>query len=333
MSVKRLRFVECGEFPTTFDTSVVFRLTPQETSEAYYNERVDRNIGWITKNMQDTLRSSTIGVAGCGGMGGLLAERAVRTGIGRVKLADNESFDLTNTNRQFAARRDTIGTSKAIATAESLRAISNDTELHVYPQGITNETVAHFIESCDLIFAEIEIFALEAYVLLHQHARRAGIDIIDGLVVGWGTNLFYYTPGGYRVEDMLGFPGTDTQALEQIKHLAQQIKAGSFDARTNAVNRIINAFVPNLPTYTEDGSDRALVLERLRQGKASIVAPSPLLATGVAMVRAILYLLQRGAGCNLSVEPLPEAPGFLSVDMAKCTIERVTRERVGNAVW
>lgn len=331
MSEKSPCLIECRKLPDTPDQSVVYRLLPQNPDDTYYNERIDRNLGWITEEEQHILHTSTIGIAGCGGMGGLLAERFVRAGIGTIKIADLEEFDATNVNRQFAARRDTIGVSKAIATAESLRAISDDFELHVYPQGITDKSVAAFVDGCDLIFAEIEIFELEAYVLLHQFARKAGVDILDGLVVGWGTNLFHYTPNGYRVEDMLGFTGTDVDARKQIRDLVLRVKGGSADARTDATNRIVHAFVPNLPTYTEDGSDRTFVLERLRHGKASIVAPSPLLATGVAMVRAVLYLFERHGSRRSRIRPLPKAPGFLAVDLATCAVTCVERERIEHA--
>jgi len=112
----------------------------------------------------------TIGIAGCGGMGGLVAQILLRAGIGTIKIADTEVFDASNINRQFGAQRHTIGQNKAITTAKMLRATSDDTSIHVYPKGITEEYVDSFVDGCDLILDEIEYWSLAGRILLHIKA-------------------------------------------------------------------------------------------------------------------------------------------------------------------
>lgn len=53
-----------------------------------YSEIYARNIGIFTEAEQDKLRHSTIAIAGVGGVGGLLAERLIRLGVGRLKITD-----------------------------------------------------------------------------------------------------------------------------------------------------------------------------------------------------------------------------------------------------
>ena len=50
-----------------------------------YNEIFSRNIGIITASDQEKLLKSTIAIAGVGSVGGLLAERLIRMGVGRLK--------------------------------------------------------------------------------------------------------------------------------------------------------------------------------------------------------------------------------------------------------
>ena len=107
--------VDCFDLPESPDPYTVYRLLPKNPDEEFYRERIDRNIGWITKEEQKMLRTKAIGIAGCGGMGGLLAQIFIRLGIGEIHIADCEVFDVSNLNRQFAAARGTIGVSKAFS--------------------------------------------------------------------------------------------------------------------------------------------------------------------------------------------------------------------------
>jgi tRNA A37 threonylcarbamoyladenosine dehydratase len=58
------------------------------------------------------LAKSIVAIAGAGTDGGLLAERLVRTGVGEIRLADPDTFNVTNLNRQFGADQRTRGQDK-----------------------------------------------------------------------------------------------------------------------------------------------------------------------------------------------------------------------------
>src|SRR6266568_2247332 len=101
--------VVCYDVPENPSTHVIYKFLPKHPDEAYYNERTDRNIGWITREEQnEILRKSVVGVAGCGGMGGKINETFLRLGIGEVRTGDSEVFDISNINRQLAAGRATV---------------------------------------------------------------------------------------------------------------------------------------------------------------------------------------------------------------------------------
>jgi len=55
-----------------------------------------RNIGIFTEAEQERLKTSTIAVAGMGGVGGLLAERLIRLGVGNIKITDSGAFEPSN---------------------------------------------------------------------------------------------------------------------------------------------------------------------------------------------------------------------------------------------
>ena len=74
-----------------------------------YADAFDRNIGWFTPDEQQRLRGKTIAIAGMGGVGGVHLLTLVRLGIANFRIADLDSFELANFNRQVgdAEIRDT----------------------------------------------------------------------------------------------------------------------------------------------------------------------------------------------------------------------------------
>jgi len=67
--MKNLKIVQAYDLPGNPDADSVYELLPKDFSQSYYDERTDRNIGWITREEQEMLKNSVVGIAGCGGMG------------------------------------------------------------------------------------------------------------------------------------------------------------------------------------------------------------------------------------------------------------------------
>jgi molybdopterin/thiamine biosynthesis adenylyltransferase len=295
------------------------------TAEEYYRERTDRNIGWITREEQEILRQSVVGIAGCGGMGGLLAATLVRVGIGEVRIADSEVFDISNLNRQFTARRSTVGKSKAYETLLDLEAIADDVKLISYPEGITATNVDTFTNGCTFICDEIEFWASAPRILLHQSARKQQIPVITCCSVGFGSRLFYFPPNGHTVEKML-----DTTLIEATE-FEERLRSGDASQREidDVLSKILRTLVPELPQYTsnlETYNDRDTCVKRLTlEQKASIIGSNPPLATGLVANRVILQLLAQH-GCSRDIPPLPEVPGYLYLDSAFGCMKQVYRE-------
>lgn len=315
MNPLQLSTVDCKKLPDNPDLNTVYRLLPNNPDEAYYRERTDRNIGWITEEEQSFLRSCTVGVAGCGGMGGALAQIFVRLGVGEIRIADCEEFDTSNLNRQFAARKDTIGVSKAIATAKVIRAISDDTTLTVYPQGIVEETVEDFVAGCDVICDEIEFWAIGSRILLHQTARVHDVSIFNCNTVGFGTRLFLFEPTGFTVETCLKFNYDQAKTFQE----KVQSKTATKKEVRFVMERILEGLICSVPQYISENiskNDRDYVLKRLlEEGKASIISTNPSMATGFLADHVLFYLLRNSVMERNVIRP-PKVPGYLYFDAA-----------------
>ena len=130
-------------------------------NEEMYWERVNRSLGWLgdTKqeqhNRQEKVKNVVIGIAGTGGIGGQLAQRLVRMGVRNLKLADPDTFDISNMNRQMGADLQHIGKNKAEVVAEMTYSLNHDVNIAVYPEGITKETAEDFVQDCDYVLDQI----------------------------------------------------------------------------------------------------------------------------------------------------------------------------------
>jgi molybdopterin/thiamine biosynthesis adenylyltransferase len=129
----------------------------ENTDDSFYWERVRRNLGWLGNSeaeqqaRQQRLRDATVGIAGAGGIGGATAERLVRMGVQNLKIADPDTFEASNINRQFAATVGNIGRNKAEAVAEAVYETTRDVNIDVFPEGICEDTVDEFFEGCDYV--------------------------------------------------------------------------------------------------------------------------------------------------------------------------------------
>jgi len=308
-----LRQIEVYDLPKNPDKNIVYRLLPKNVDEEYYWNRVDRNIGWISKEEQEMLRSMTIGIAGCGGMGGLLGQIFVRLGIGEVRIADIEDFDASNINRQFGATRGTIGKSKAFVTAEKIRETSDDTTLVLYPQGIVEETIGHFLDGCDVVCDEIEGFAVGARLLLHVMARKYGITLFNCDTVGHRTYIFKFTSDSMPLEVPLGFGYGEARMLEEK---IRQDEATPQEKR-KIMEGMFRAFVPEIPEYLPDAAEGTVdaLWRRFFEGTIPIIATNPPMATGFMANRILLHLLIVN-GQKRNIVDIPKMPGYLGFDAA-----------------
>ena len=314
-----LKTLQTYDLPDSFEADTIYHLLPKNFSQSYYEERTDRNIGWLTKEEQEYLKNSVIGIAGCGGMGGLIAATLLRLGVGEIRIADIEVFDCSNLNRQFGATSLSIGKPKAFETAKMLRTISADTKIVVYPQGITEETVRSFSEGAHVICDEIEFWAIGARTLLHKTARELNISIFNCNTVGFGTRLFLFKPDDATMETLLGF------TYEEAKEAEARFRNKTADEFLikKMMTAVIDGLVPELPEYCTNEDRRAVILERLfGEGRASIIATNPPMASGFLADHILFYLL-RNSETKRQIVKIPEIPGYLFFDVAKMEARQV----------
>ena len=141
-----------------------------------YADMVGRNLGFVDEDQQKLIRGARIFVVGTGGMGGACIQSLVRTGVGAFELADFDSFEVSNFNRQVFSSIDTVGQSKAHATADSLRKINPEIEVRVHGEDWT-QSLDDILLRCKIVVNGMDDIA--AGIHLYRRARALGCVVID----------------------------------------------------------------------------------------------------------------------------------------------------------
>lgn len=318
-----MKKIICDELPEQLDAAAVYEVSPHNFDPAYYAERTDRNIGWITAEEQQIFYDSKVYAAGCGGMGGHTLANLKRLGIGTLGYADTERFDVSNINRQYAALKNTVGLSKVLITHQMLRSIADDTTDIVYHQGITEETVGDFVSGAEIILDEIEFWAIADRILLHQHMRQGEAFILSSSTVGHRTYLYKYTPQTMPVEELFGIEYVEARRLQT----AIQSHCATKDDLLFALSIAERYAAPTIPEYSLNVSKHSTVQQirkrLLTEGKASIIATNPPVAAGYLSSQVEYHLLEMKSDIKRrSVFP-PLMPGYIMIDTQTLEAKRI----------
>ena len=100
---------------------------------------------------QKKLNSSKIFIVGLGGLGSMVSEILVRSGIKSIFLCDDDTVELTNLHRQIQYREKDLGLRKVEVASRRLKEINNKTVIKQTNQKIDKELIYKFADGYDFI--------------------------------------------------------------------------------------------------------------------------------------------------------------------------------------
>lgn len=138
------------------------------------------------------LAGARVGIAGCGGLGGLCAYLLAAAGVGTLHLSDSDVVSLSNLHRQVMYDASMIGRSKALCLQERIRALNAGIRVRTFA-ALTAENFAPFAADLDLLLLLTD--SHRSRVLLSSLALRQHLDVIACAVTGFTglTAAFFYS--------------------------------------------------------------------------------------------------------------------------------------------
>lgn len=246
-----------------------------------------RTIALLGAEPIDALRSKTVAIGGCGGVGGAACLTLARMGVGGFILADPGEFDEPDINRQWGASRDTLGRNKADVYAEALKAINPGLRIRIHTEGVQDDNVAEFVAGADLLIDCLDMrVPMERRVRMFDAARARGVYSITAPVLGFGCAVLVAAPDGMpmvAVGGMIDRASSDSALPELLRDL----------------------YVPEHLAATE---------RLMPEHRVPSVAPGPSLASALVCTESLLIL----AGATIpGWRPPLCLPRLLAVDMVR----------------
>jgi hypothetical protein len=166
-----------------------------------YEQAFARNIGWVTPEEQQRLRGKRVAIAGGGGVGGVHLLTLARLGIGSFHIADFDSFDIPNFNRQVGATMSTVGQPKVEVMARMARDINPELEIRMFERGVDRDNLDQFLDGVDLYVDALDFFAFDARRDTFAACARLGIPATTAAPLGMGAAMLNFMPGKMTFEE------------------------------------------------------------------------------------------------------------------------------------
>jgi len=140
------------------------------------------------KEIIKILKTKTIGIAGCGGLGSNCAAALTRLGVGKIILADFDVVDSSNLTRQYYFFEQ-VGQKKVFALADNLYYISPYVEVKPYDLKLGPGKIKTIFKDCDLIVEAFDLAEMKQMIIETCAENFPDKPLIVGNgMAGWGNN-------------------------------------------------------------------------------------------------------------------------------------------------
>ena len=136
----------------------------------------------------DRLKNARIGIAGLGGLGSNIAMMLARSGIGHLTLADFDSVEPSNLNRQHYMVSH-LGMPKTEAIKDLILQANPFIRLDTHLVRITEENAPEIFGSCDLVCEAFDRPEAKAELINSLLENCPGLTLISGSgMAGYGNS-------------------------------------------------------------------------------------------------------------------------------------------------
>ncbi len=202
-----------------------------------YKERNLRSMGIICEEDLRKIKNTSIAIGGLG-LGGSIFMNLVRMGFENFHIADPDTFERTNINRQRLAKETTIGRRKDECVEEEARAINPDVKIKIFPEGVKSTNADAFLSGMDWVVDVVDVFAMPDKLALHAEARKRKIPVASCATLGFTGTVVIFN------EDTPSF--ADLTGMDPQDHFITNLE------------KFLQFICPQIPSYMQDQLMRSL---------------------------------------------------------------------------
>ena len=158
-----------------------------------YPDRYKRNFPAISEAEQEILKSKTVSVIGCGGLGGNIIDSLARVGVGCIRVIDCDEFSESNLNRQLLSSEKNLGKRKAKEAAKRIKLINSEVKVKVVDKMLCKENAVKILKGSDIVVDAMD--NIEGRFIAADACAELGIYFIHGAISGWCAQASTVAPG------------------------------------------------------------------------------------------------------------------------------------------
>jgi adenylyltransferase/sulfurtransferase len=141
---------------------------------------------------QERLLESRVLVLGLGGLGCPVALYLAAAGVGELLLADGDTVELSNLQRQIAHGEADIARNKAVSAADSVGAIAAGSRVEVVERRLEGDALADLVADVDLVVDATDSFTTR--LDLNRACIAAGRPWVSGAAIRSEGQLTVFDP-------------------------------------------------------------------------------------------------------------------------------------------
>lgn len=237
--------------------------------KALYRERFLRSFGIMDESGLERIRRTTVAIGGLG-LGGSIFINLVRLGVEKFHIADPDTYERTNVNRQRLAKESTVGQRKDDALVKEARDINPDIQVTFFRDGVNSSNVGEFLTGVDWVVDVVDVFALNEKLTLNEEAARRGLPVVSCGALGFAASVVVFD--------------------RSTPTFAQLTEMDSADAYEPNMRKFVRFICPELPFYMKDQVEKAI----RREGHIPFVVPGVEIAAAFAVSEIAKEILGLG---------------------------------------
>ena len=191
---------------------------------ADYREIILLQISLLDKSEQEKFKNTTVTVIGCGGIGGETIEMLARLGVGKLILVDEDSFELSNFNRQNFAKTDVIGEEKSEVALKQVKLINPNVEVINYTEHVDISNVDKFVKDADIVIDALDNVLTR--VILSRKAMEYKIPFIHGAIHGTMGQLTVFLSNTKSYEELFNLPSLNKELTPDVIESLKNVTTG-----------------------------------------------------------------------------------------------------------
>lgn len=160
-----------------------------EQAERYSRHIVLKGVGI---EGQKKLLNGRVFIIGAGGLGSPAAMYLAAAGVGTIGIADADSVDLSNLQRQIIHTTNDLGRDKVLSAKETMMNINLDIKVNAYCTRVGEDNILDLISGYDFVLDCSDNFATK--FLINDACVKARIPFSHAGISGFQGQLMTYVP-------------------------------------------------------------------------------------------------------------------------------------------